>query len=473
MNKMITKNKRSSYFLYIVFSFLAIFFGLIALDVITLTKPLIIVLGISAIMVLSIMAMVNLDNFLLAFILYLPFSRFLPGDFGTGIWALNLTNIFLVLTLMAVMIEKLNSNISIVPKSSINIPAIFFIFIPILSFIINSNLYGGAYFEEYISSLKEWITPILLFFIFLITIRNKTEIKKIIALIILITAFLSIFLVFEYLSVRGAEDFDRMRVGLIFGQPNNAGAFFVYYGFFLVAYFLLNLRSGKHWLLIFPILISARALMYTFSRGALLAFIASWLFISLVKNKGIFLLISIFLILALINPTILPSAIYERFSSTFSKKNTIISDDIKENLEPSARNRLIAWEGGIVMIKDHPFIGVGFGLFSKKIPFYAPIYEIDAHNAFLIIAAELGLPALILFLLILAIIFKNCWYVYCRAKDKLIKSFALGFMAGIVGLLVCNMFGSRLDSQEVTGFFWILAALIFKTKALLQKGQLN
>jgi putative inorganic carbon (HCO3(-)) transporter len=179
------------------------------------------------------------------------------------------------------------------------------------------------------------------------------------------------------------------------------------------------------------------------------------------------------LIFALLNPAILPSSIYERFSSTFLNKGTIGSEDIKEILEPSAKNRLIAWEGGVGMIKDHPLVGVGYGLFSTTVPFYAPIYQIDAHNTYLIIAAELGLPALILFLLILTIIFKNCWYVYCRAKDKFIKSFALGFMAGIVGLLVCNMFGSRLDSQEVTSFFWILAALIFKTKALLQKGQLN
>ena len=468
-----SKNKSSNFLLYTILLPFLIFLGLLSMHTITLSRPLLITIGIIGIVVISILALTDLYKLLLIFVLYLPFSKILPGDFGTGTWALNLTNIFLLLILLSLGIEKLKSGLNFIPKSSITIPVIIFCFFGTISFIKGGFYFGYAYMGHFIGPLKEWLTPIFLFFIFLIAVRDKHQIKQIITLIILITICISALTVFEYLGVKGAEDFEKTRVGTIFEQPNRAGAFFVYYSFLLVGVFLVNIRSVKYWPLIFPILISARALMYTYSRGAIVAFAAAGIFIASIKSKWLFILVCLFAMLALINPNVLPSSLRDRFASTITKQEPIYQQSLEDRLEPSAKTRIIIWKGALKMIGDRPFLGVGYGVFPYMINFYAPVGKRDPHNAYILIAAELGLIALGVFLWIIALIYKNTLFLYKKSKDKFIKSFALGFLAGIVGLLVCNIFGSRMDSQILMGFFWILTALVFKSKELLKKGQLN
>ena len=42
----------------------------------------------------------------------------------------------------------------------------------------------------------------------------------------------------------------------------------------------------------------------------------------------------------------------------------------------------------------------------------------------------------------------------------------MGFAGGLVGLLVICMFGSRITSFEIFGYFWILAAIVVRANAL-------
>ncbi|OGX15231.1 MAG: hypothetical protein A2166_00380 [Omnitrophica WOR_2 bacterium RBG_13_41_10] len=471
-NMFLAKKKSINLFFYVIPLLILTALVLIALDVITLNKILLVVFGLLAVGAIFILAFTNLNKFLLAFTLYLPFSRMLPGDFGTGTWAFNLTNIFFILAIFAIFKENLTSNLNLSLKSSITIPIIIFSILGILSFIKSGFYFGYVYFGQFLSPLKEWLLPLFLFFLFFVSVKNKNDIRQFVMLITIITICIAVLVVFEYLKVREADDFEKMRVGAIFEQPNSAGAFFVYYAFILVGLFLMNIRKYRYWFLSLPILVSARALMYTFSRGAIIAFVCAGLFITFIKNKLMFLIVCLLLVLAFLKPTILPSALYYRFSSTFVKDKATYDVAIEEKLEPSAQQRIVVWRGAIQMIKDHPLFGVGYGVFPHLISFYAPVGQMDAHNTYLILFAELGLIGLISFLWIIALIFKNTWFVYRKAKDKFIKAFALGFLAGIFGLMVCNIFGSRLDSLALTGFFWILAALIFKSKRLIKAGQL-
>ena len=151
-------------------------------------------------------------------------------------------------------------------------------------------------------------------------------------------------------------------------------------------------------------------------------------------------------------------------------KTEVVLQDVEnfseQTLEISSRKRIDIWRGAIAMIQDHPYFGVGYGLFSNIIPYYYPGGKIDAHNTYLIIAAEMGIPALIIFLWIVWIVFRNTLRLYKTTRDPFAKALALGFLGGIFGLLMSNMFGSRLDSQEVSGYFWILAALIVRLSIL-------
>ena len=121
------------------------------------------------------------------------------------------------------------------------------------------------------------------------------------------------------------------------------------------------------------------------------------------------------------------------------------------------------------MVKESPVWGIGYGLFQPMLRHYWTGGERDAHNTYLIIAAEMGIPALLVFLWLIWIIFWTTWRFYRKTKDPYSKALALGYLGGIFGLLMSNMFGSRLDSQEVASYFWILAALIMRLKILEEK----
>ena len=47
----------------------------------------------------------------------------------------------------------------------------------------------------------------------------------------------------------------------------------------------------------------------------------------------------------------------------------------------------------------------------------------------------------------------------------------MGFLGGLSALLMANMFGSRLNSSEVAGFFWIMAALMARAYIWAKEGQ--
>ena len=132
---------------------------------------------------------------------------------------------------------------------------------------------------------------------------------------------------------------------------------------------------------------------------------------------------------------------------------------------------MIIWRGAVQMIKEHPLWGVGYGAFPRFIRHYTEgkTGRIDAHNSYLLIAGEMGIPTLLVFLIVLFGIWRHTFWLYRHTNDKFFKAMALGFLGGLGGLLVANLFGSRMDAQHVTGYFWALAGLMMRAR-LIERG---
>ena len=129
--------------------------------------------------------------------------------------------------------------------------------------------------------------------------------------------------------------------------------------------------------------------------------------------------------------------------------------------------RIAAWKGAFVMIKENPLFGIGYGLFPFYIPSFAPeVGQMDAHNTYILIAAEMGVPALILFLIVLLLISLRTMMLYITTKDPFLKALSLGFLGGLGAMWIANVFGGRLDSQELSSYFWIMAAVVARALAI-------
>jgi O-antigen ligase len=136
----------------------------------------------------------------------------------------------------------------------------------------------------------------------------------------------------------------------------------------------------------------------------------------------------------------------------------------------STRFHLEAWKAGLHMIEAHPIAGIGLGNFKLLMPSYMTpgthiVVDTVAHNMFIEVAAELGLPALLIFL-------SMFWFTY-RTLGKLrrfpqihplIRETASALRAGLVGFAVAGSF----ISAEYQKTSWMGFALMFCLLPLAQ-----
>ncbi len=130
--------------------------------------------------------------------------------------------------------------------------------------------------------------------------------------------------------------------------------------------------------------------------------------------------------------------------------------------ELSTRCRVELARAGIRMMEAHPLFGIGLGQFKLVEFLYNPVLDIIepsahvAHNTYVQLGAEGGIPALVLYLAIL-----GATLATCRASQKLpgvpedISALALSFQIGLIGIMVAEFFLTAQYIKEV----WVLVSL--------------
>lgn len=172
-------------------------------------------------------------------------------------------------------------------------------------------------------------------------------------------------------------------------------------------------QQSIRWL---AIILGVLALFFTFSRSAWTAGLLVILFYFVTRKQWLPLTLVILLSIAG------ASSIQSRFATLF------LSD--QESLEQRQELNLAALE----MIQTHPAFGVGLENFLVELPRYhqerrAVRFIQPAHNFYLMIAAELGIPALLAFLGFL-------FLTYCR----LIKQFSSPLLIALSVILILSIF---------------------------------
>ncbi len=398
---------------------------------------------------------------------YLPFGKQIGENFGHFGSAFNFTNILVGLAAASWIFGKNSEGEVRFEKTSLNLPLFIFIAFGMIS-IFRFVLYGRNYLSDALVDYAErWGVPILLYFIAFHNARDKRTIQNLVILMMTAVVVIGVMASLEYMNVRDKSP-DASRVRIITDDPNLLSAFFNYYMFLFLGFLLVHIRRIKYWSLAPFFLISVRGMMVTFSRAGYLACTAALAAMTFVRSKVAFILLVFAAWFVWQNPVLLPAGIRYRMGQTFTTHSPNAS--LEESLDPSAEMRLRIWKGALWMIKDHPWFGIGGNLFKTKISAYwSGGGSVDAHNSYILLAAEMGIPALVVFLWILGAMFWHSGRLYGTTGDLFAKSVALGFMGGIAGFIVSNFFGSRLDSAEVSSYFWILAALIMRLKVLDKK----
>jgi O-antigen ligase len=138
------------------------------------------------------------------------------------------------------------------------------------------------------------------------------------------------------------------------------------------------------------------------------------------------------------------------------------------HVDLSAQGRIDAWRTGLKIIEARPAQGVGAGAFIVGYDAYAPGDAgppLTAHNSFMMIAAELGVPALLLFSLALGLAFRSL----SKVANKLLEgdeadtrqaAIARGVQTAIFGFVVCSMTGGFAFTWPIYLCFGLATAIV-------------
>ncbi len=219
--------------------------------------------------------------------------------------------------------------------------------------------------------------------------------------------------------------------------------------------------------------ILAAALYLSFSRGAWLGSVAALLAMGLFLPRrrwiGVTLIGGLIVIgLGLGSAGLLPASIADRFADVGVLVDFRDVRGVKINdANYAVIERLAHWQAAVRMLEAHPWTGVGFSN-------YQPVYEQyrllnwplplgHAHNIYLNVAAETGLPGLAAYLVLWIAIFIQTLRAL-KTQPGVRRGLALGLLGAWVHLSVHHLFDNsyvnnvHLNIGAMIGLLGVLAA---------------
>jgi O-antigen ligase len=394
-------------------------------------------------------------------LIYLPFSKVFVVPLAPGV---NGTNVLVLLGLFAALLRlgETKQKLSNFPPGTYLVFA--FAVLSSLSAITITLIPGGRVFLLYneLLSYKAWVDQFVFYFIVLMCVRDVETAKRCVVYLMLGSMLVVLYSVPEMLDKMGRSTIDKSRIGGPHLQSNNFGGFVAYTVLPLIAMFVVYIKDLRAWLLTPYFLLTAKVLITTFSRGAYLAMLVGGLLAGWYKGKGFLMMwLSIALCVLLAFPSLMPEAIVTRMQ-TLSAEDDAVLAPTEERLDKSSSTRLILWGAAVDMIKEDPIWGKGFKGYQLLKEDYteAMVVESDPHSMYLYIGSQMGLPALLLFVLILGYSFYLGRSLSRRSHDRFIKAVGVGGAASTACMAVVCIFGSRAVSLNFTVYFWTLLVVM-------------
>jgi O-antigen ligase len=204
-------------------------------------------------------------------------------------------------------------------------------------------------------------------------------------------------------------------------------------------------------------------ILRTQSRGAFLGLVAAMLptfLLMLVKRTRMALCVTV--VVALTIYFAISANVWDRLGGI--AKLTNVETIAEADREGSAAQRAEVLKVGWRIFCDHPLFGVGLGAYPRANAMYAPyLGRKDAHNTYLSLAAEVGLPGMLLWC---ALLWSVLRYAYRSRREIGVLRLAtqqVWIERAFVGYLVAGLFGT----YHAVIFPYLLLAVLWSSANLL------
>ena len=318
----------------------------------------------------------------------------------------------------------------------------------------------GVPIQKSIQAFWNHMSGFVLFFPLLFTIRTMKQVRVLTICFCLGAASGVFSLLSEYAEYGGDH-----RVAGAIGDLNIAGAFYAVLAVFTLG--MLRVRGISLWSrlgVIGATVGSVTSVLLTGSRGALLALTLGSLPQALRAGAVGFLSVAL---LGLGLTVGAPDMVKERVQSTVKAftqgENPESGTTELESVDATSGGRLQIWGAVLTIVAQKPLLGVGLYRLAQTVEESIGRYKV-AHNLYLELLGESGVPCLLIFLF---------WMWRCVKGGNELSRFG-GFSGGlgsayvyaVVALLVANFFGQRLSHFSVSGAFSYLTALVVRAHQL-------
>jgi putative inorganic carbon (HCO3(-)) transporter len=305
-----------------------------------------------------------------------------------------------------------------------------------------------------------------------LTPRERRELTDIIVIVGILIGFYALYQYFfglrhtlEYIKRTQpnlfAEEFlGRMRVFATFVSPNIFASYIAMVLFIVMGAFVSYARRERI-ICIFCILVMALALILTKSLGGILTFalvIPVFLFFVIFlrapgsEPKKIFLRKIVFGAVLVIICFIVVSGLVMR------QRIGQLAD--LQNPGNSFTQRLYYWQASLRMAKEHPLTGVGWRQFGLNYKFYkVPSANMSnyAHNAYLQVLAETGIPGCLFLLLTVFIFFKRGLKAIRECGNE--QGLKIGLFCAGIAFLAHNLFEASFYFGQVSFLWWLILGM--------------
>jgi O-antigen ligase len=301
--------------------------------------------------------------------------------------------------------------------------------------------------------------------------RNSAELKRLLSIMAALGAAIAVhaiiaartgvflFATSSYASYVSTKDdlrlagTDALRVGSFLLNPDTAGSFFA-----LVGLLALGLAFGSAtWRVRTLYLVEAAliflAQLYTFSTASFAALGAGGLVLAFFVTRGYQRLYPVILLVILVGVAFL----------AFPAQMTAL---ITHALRPGEYTlRLGVWQTALGMIAANPLFGVGLGTvtyLARSTPFLSAAQqatpEAHPHNSYLEYAAMSGIPALIVFLILLVLCVRPILLAVWRLRGSLRAQMA-GALAAIVAVSVNSLVVNTWTILPNVSIAWLIVGV--------------
>lgn len=196
----------------------------------------------------------------------------------------------------------------------------------------------------------------------------------------------------------------------------------------------------------------------TGSRSYYLAVISGVILLLVLRGWKFFLIGMFALTLFLFSVTTFFPYVKQRFTTISPQK-----------MDESGKQRIYMWKSALLMIRDHPIMGVGYKKWKENLPnyfHYFPEWHVDdavlahSHNSYLTITSETGLLGLAIFLLFWFRLIKEQFMILFLVERKTVSySLIAGTIVTIFSLMVAAVFEHNLLTAVIVLSLFFLIGL--------------